>query len=288
MTDRLITRKVAALGVAALLALGVAVTQAPAGTAATAPYCGPVIRKADGTAWRCAFVDNFDGTRLNTAKWKVVTSNDAAYGGRTDCFVNSPKNISVSWGALRLTTRKAAAPFACGQGSNRYTAGGTSGMVSTMGHFFTTYGRFEMRAKWPYTTQRGLQAAFWLWPEGASGMAWPISGELDIAEWYSQYPDRAIPYLHTATSWLNPSRATNNYCILGNPAAWHNYTLEWTPQRILIKYDGKTCLDAAGGAPYNKPFNVSVTQAFGMGSNAPTTATPFPSTLLVSYVKVWK
>lgn len=281
------TRKLAAVGAAALVALGVAVTGAPAGTAATAPDCGVTVRKADGTPWRCAFVDNFDGTRLSTARWKVVTSNDADYRSRKDCFVNSPKNIAVSNGILRLTTRRTGS-FYCGTGANRYTATGTSGMVSTMGHFFQTYGRFEMRAKWPYTTKFGLQAAFWLWPEGASGMTWPVSGELDIAEWYSQHPDRAIPYLHTATAWLNPSAATNNYCILANPAGWHNYTLEWTAKRILIKYDGKTCLNTAGGSPYDKPFNVSLTQAFGVKKNAPTSSTPFPSTLQVSYVRVWK
>jgi len=280
--------KVAVLGTAVLVALGFAVTEAPAVTATTAPYCGTAVRKADGSLWRCAFVDNFDGTRLNTAKWKVVTSNEADYRGRKDCFVNSTKNIAVSGGILRLTTRRTST-FTCSHGTYAYQATGTSGMVSTMGRFFQTYGRFQMRAKFPYTkTGPGLHGAFWLWPEGASGMTWPVSGELDIAEWYSKYPDRAIPYLHTATSWLNPSAATNNYCVLKNPADWHTYTLVWTKQRIVISYDGKTCLDSAGGAPYNSPFNVSLTQATGVKKNAPTSATPFPATMQISYVKVWK
>jgi beta-glucanase (GH16 family) len=287
MTRRLITRKFAAIGAAGLVALGIAVTQAPAGTAATAPYCGATVLKADGTAWRCSFVDNFDGTSLSAARWKVVTSNDADYRSRKDCFVNSPRNVAVANGILRLTTRRASA-FACGLGANRYTATGTSGMVSTMGRFTQTYGRFEMRAKWPYTTKFGLQAAFWLWPEGASGMTWPVSGEMDIAEWYSQHPDRAIPYLHRASAFLNPAGSTNNYCILKNPADWHNYTVEWTSKRIVIKYDGKTCLDTTGGAPFNVPFNISMTQAWGVKKNAPTTATPFPSTLQISYIRVWK
>jgi len=287
MFGTLITRKAAALGAAGLVAIGVAVAAAPAGTASTTPDCGVTIHKADGTAWRCTFADSFDGTSLSKTRWKVVTSNDADYRSRKDCFVNSSKNISVSGGILRLTTRRTAA-FACGVGANRYTATGTSGMVSTMGRFFQTYGRFQMRAKWPYTTQPGLQAAFWLWPEGASGMTWPVSGELDIAEWFSKYPDRAIPYLHTATAFLDPSSATNNYCVLKNPADWHTYTLEWTKTRILIAYDGKTCLDSAGGSPYDKPFNVSLTQAWGVKKNAPTTTTPFPSTLQIAYVRVWK
>jgi beta-glucanase (GH16 family) len=280
-------RKAAAVGAAVLVAFGFTLAEAPAGSAVTAPDCGTTIRKTDGTAWRCVFVDNFNGTSLNTAKWKVITSNDADYRSRKDCFVNSPKNIAVANGVLKLTTRRTST-FTCSKGMDAYQATGTSGMVSTMGRFTQTYGRFQMRAKWPYTTKPGLQAAFWLWPENASGMAWPVTGELDIAEWYSKYPDRAIPYLHTATGWLNPSSITNNYCVLKNPADWHTYTLEWTAKRILISYDGKTCLDTHGGAPFNVPAFISLAQAFGVKKNAPTTATPFPSTLQVSYVKVWK
>ena len=281
-------RKVVALGAVAGLALALVATEAPSVTAVTGPDCGAIIHKADGSAWRCTFVDNFDGTRLNTTKWKVVTSNDADYRDRPDCFMNSSRNVAVANGILRLTARRTA-KFTCSRGMNAYSASGTSGMVSTMGHFSQAYGRFLMRAKWPYTrTGPGLHGAFWLWPEGQSGMTWPVSGELDIAEWYSKYPDRAIPYLHTATSWLNPSGATNNYCILKNPWDWHTYVVEWTTKRIVIKYDGKVCLDAAGGAPYNQPFNVSLTQAFGIKKNAPSSATPFPATMQVAYVKVWK
>ena len=287
MTSRLFTRKVAALGVAALLALGIVATEGPASTAVTTPNCGATKYKADGTAWRCTLGEDFNGTALNTYRWKVVTSNDADYRDRPDCFMNSTKNVSVADGILKLTSRRTAR-FTCGRGANAYSASGTSGLISTMGHFSQTYGRFEMRAKWPYTKQLGLQAAFWLWPEGASGLMWPMSGELDIAEWYSKYPDRAIPYLHTTTSFLNPSGATNNYCILANPSGWHVYTLEWTAKRIVIKYDGKTCLDVAGGAPYNRAFNVSLTQAWGVKKNAATSTTPFPATTQISYLRVWK
>lgn len=290
MTSRLFTRKAAALGIAAVLALAIAVSEAPAGTAATtiSPNCGTtVVRKADGTAWHCSWVDNFDGTSLSPNRWTVLTSRTANFGTRDDCFVNSPNNIAVANGILRLTTRRTAA-FQCATGNGSYTATGTSATISTIGHFAQTYGRYQIRAKWSYTTRPGLQASFWMWPKGSNGALWPITGELDVAEWFSQYPDRAIPYLHTASAILNPSGATNNYCILTNPAAWHTYTLEWTKQRILIKYDGKTCLDAGGGSPYDKPFNVSLTQAFGVKRNAPTSATPFPATMQVDYVKVWK
>lgn len=283
----LITRKVAALGVVALLALGIAVTAVPAGTASTAPYCGPTIHKPNGTAWRCAFADNFNGTALSRSRWTVLTSKNVNFGSRPDCFVDSPRNIAVSDGVLRLTTRRTA-PFRCTSGSSSYQASGTSATVSTIGHFSQTYGRFQMRAKWSYTPRPGLQASFWMWPRGSNGMLWPISGELDVAEWFSKYPDRAIPYVHSGTSWLNSSTATNNYCILKNPADWHTYTLDWTASSIVIRYDGKTCLTASGGAPFNQPYIVSLTQAFGMTSNSPSGDTPFPATLKVDYLRIWK
>lgn len=270
-----------------MVALGFTVSEAPAGSAATSPDCGATVRKADGSAWRCTFVDNFNGTALSATRWSVLTSRSTNFGTRPDCFVNSPKNVAVSGGILRLTTRRTAS-FACTSGSSSYRATGTSATVSTVGKFAQTYGRFQMRAKWSYTAKPGLQGSFWMWPKDTSGTLWPITGELDVAEWFSKYPDRAIPYVHSGTSWLSPSTATNNYCILANPADWHTYTLEWTSSKIRISYDGKICLTANGGAPFNKPYVFSLTQAFGIGKNAPSAETPFPATLQVSYVRVWK
>ena len=162
--------------------------------------------------------------------------------------------------------------------------------MSTFNRFSQAYGRFEIRAKFPTSKLAGLQSALWMYP-AVTDMPWPWNGEIDIAEWYSQYYDRVIPFLHYGTSYLDPN-ATNNNCKVANVGgAWHTYVLEWTPQAIRFIYDGKLCLQntaVAGGYPFNKAYMVVLSQMLGTGSNAPYARTALPATTQIDYVHVWK
>lgn len=289
-----LARRFAAVGMVACVGLGVVAAipgEAVETSATAAPYCGPTLRKPDGTRWRCTFADYFSGTALDRRKWTVMTSATSGFGDRPDCFMNSRANLAVTQGKLWLTSRRTA-PFTCGRGSRAFTAHATSGMVSTMGKFAQGYGRFEFRASFPYTTQDGLQSSLWLWPQGATGAMWPMTGEIDVAEWYSNWPDRVIPRLHYATAFLARSQATNYRCLVPNVRAFHTYVLEWTPRSIEIRYDGKTCLRntswrTLGSAPFDKPYFLAMMQALGVGKNDPTARTPLPASTVIDHVRVW-
>ncbi len=271
-----------AFAVAALL------TATPAGAA---PTCGGTLVKANGSRWVCTFVDNFDGTKLDAGKWIAQQTFTSGYQNGGECYVDSPKNISVSGGVLRLTSRREASSFLCAYPGGGYLTRYTSGMVSTYQRFAQAYGRFEIRARFPAAKVAGLQSALWLWPNDPYKYgAWPASGEIDIAEFYSQYPDRAIPYLHY-NSAPGDRTVTNNYCKINDVSAFHSYVAEWTPTAITIKYDGRTCLShrlSNGGRPFDQPFIIALTQALGQGTNAVTGSTPLPATTAVDYVRVWK
>jgi beta-glucanase (GH16 family) len=126
--------------------------------------------------------------------------------------------------------------------------------------------------------------------------AWPGSGEIDIAEIYSRYADRAIPYIHYDAATYDPN-VTNTACLISNVAAFHTYAVEWTTSTLKIVYDGQTCLvDSWNPAsplikpqPFDQPFIIALTQALGIDTNAfdPAT-TPLPATTSVDYVRVWK
>lgn len=285
------------------LALGaVAPTPASAATKArpapSGPSCGTTIYKSAGVPWTCTFDDEFDGTSLDGSKWIAQeTANSSYTSGLTACFVNRPANISVSGGTLNLTARKEAAPFTCTDPAGDFTTQYTSGMVSTYGRFGQAYGRFEVRAKLPAATVAGLQESFWLWPVNPYKYgAWPGSGEIDIAEVYSRYADRAIPYIHYNAAAFDPN-VTNTSCFISDVAAFHSYAVEWTTSTLKIVYDGTTCLvDTWNPAsplispqPFDQPFIIALTQALGIGNNAfdPAT-TPLPATTQVDYVRVWK
>ena len=258
--------------------------------------CGATITKPDASAWECTFAEEFDGTSLDADKWIVQTTKASNFKGGGDCVVDSPDNVSVADGVLRLTTRKEAEPFVCESPKEDYTTQYTSGTVLSYGTFSQTYGRFEVRAKFPDVKVPGLQGALWLWPDDPVKYGpWPTSGEIDFAEWYSQYPGRVIPFIHYLTADPYDRSVTNNYCLI-DASKFHDYTVVWTQEKITISFDGRTCLDHAidpadpleAPQPFDHPFMVALTQMLGVGSNAVTDATPLPATTEIDHVRVWK
>ena len=274
---------------------------APTTTTTTTPPSGPTcgaqqLPKATGGSWQCTFDDEFNGTSLNRGVWVPITTAASGFHSGPECFVDSPNNVSVANGALTLTVRQEATPFTCSSPSGAYTTQYTSEQVSTYGTFAQAYGRFEVRAKVPNTPIPGLQESFWLWPQNQVKYgAWPLSGEIDIAEMYSWVNDRAIPFVHY-NNWLDPN-VTNNYCMISYVGQFHTYAVEWTPQTLTFIYDGQTCLVDSWNpmspqvkpAPFDQPFIVALTQLLGVQNNAfdPTT-TPLPASTQVDYVRVWK
>ncbi|MGN6608611.1 MAG: glycoside hydrolase family 16 protein [Jatrophihabitans sp.] len=256
---------------------------------------GTVLVKADGTPWTCSFDDEFDGTALDRHKWLVQTTSSYGYHSGAECFVDSPSNVSVSNGVLNLTARRVSQPFTCPAPGLPYTTQYTSGMVDTAGLFAQAYGRFEFRAKVPAAAVAGLQTSLWLYPvNGTKYGSWPASGEIDVAETYSQYPNLAVPYIHY-NSLLGDPNATNTNCTI-DAGQFHTYTLVWTTQTLTVSIDGQTCVSdnwnpflLAKPAPFDQPFMVLLTQALGIGTNAfdPAT-TPLPATTQVDYVRVWR
>lgn len=263
----------------------------------TGPDCGPTVLKADGTPWVCTFVDDFDANALDLTKWTPQLTATSGYRSGQECFVDTPGNIAVSNGELRLTLLKLKKAFTCASTISNYRTQYTSGMVSTYTKFTQAYGRFEFRAKFPGGSKPGLQSSLWMWPETLDPMRWPYSGEIDVAEWYSKYPDRVIPYVHHWYDWLDRGNVTNNNCLVDDVTDWHTYTVEWSPEAIEIMYDDVTCIRttawanyrALGYQPFDKPFMLAITQMMGIGVNKPNPWNPpkYPATTSVDYVKVW-
>ena len=268
-------------------------------SSAEAATCGTSsIPKSTGGYWQCTWSDDFTGTSLNTSKWIPQRTDTSGYtSGKTACFVDSRNNISVANGNLTLTARKESAPFTCKDPWGYFPTQYTSGMVSSWGRFAQAYGRFEVRAKAWSAQVPGLQTSFWLWPwDSARYGAWPTSGEIDIAELFSQHADRAIPFIHYTPLAPDPN-VTNNYCMVSNLAAYHTFAVEWTKTSIKVIYDGKTCLvdewnpaaPLVKPAPFDQPFLIALTQALGIGTNNfDPASTPLPASTSIDYVRVWK
>ncbi len=272
-------------------------TTAAAPIAAAVADCGgaapDVSLDWSGQPWTCSFDDEFDGTSLNASKWFVQQTANSGYHSGNECFVDSPNNVSVSGGVLSLTARVESSAFLCGGSITSYLTSYTSGMVSTYERFSQTYGLFEVRAKFPAATAPGLQSTLWLWPVNSKlyGPVWPASGEIDFAEWFSQYSNLDIPNVHYVKA-IGASNADTAHCTI-DPTQFHTYGVEWSPTSLTILLDGTPCLvddwqSAQGGsAPFNQPFILSLTQALGVDTNTNTAATPLPASLQIDWVRVW-
>jgi beta-glucanase (GH16 family) len=232
----------------------------------------------------------------------VATSANGYHSG-PDCFTTGKNNVRVGDGHLTLEVLAMPSPFTCVDPYGNYTTRYTAGQIVTHGKFAQLYGRFSIRAKFPPSAIPGLQSSLWLWPqdEDKYGSKWPESGEIDVAEEYSQFADRAIPFIHytydkaTTDKKTGLNVVTNDYCMVSDVSAFHVYTLIWSPTELQISFDGHTCMvdkwrsSLAGNAPFNQPFGMQLTQTLGIDTNAFDPAlTQLPATTEVDWVRVWK
>ena len=129
----------------------------------------------------------------------------------------------------------------------------------------------------------------WLYPQTLTYGAWPDSGEIDFAEFYSEYPGLDVPYIHYADSSTDPN-ATSYDCLI-NQDAFNTYGVDWTPTSITVLYNGQPCLvdtPSTGSEPFDQPFFIALTQALGVGTNAFTPGvTQLPATTQIDWARAW-
>lgn len=249
--------------------------------------------KASGGRYVCSFEENFDGTGLDPTKWIVTeTATSGLHASLTGCYVDRPENVLLSNGTLNLSSRLER--FACKQPFGIYNAQSTAGAVTSTKRFAQTYGRFEFRARFPTATVGGAHSALWLYPQDEAYGAWPHSGEVDVAEWFSARPSMVYPSVHYGGE---NRQGTGHDCTVPTAStAFHRYAVEWTPTEMRFLYDGEVCHIhswiasswLSGSRPFDKPFYLVMNQVTGQLWNRVTESTPAVSTLQVDWVRVWR
>lgn len=279
----------AAIALTATAGIAPVVTSSSASAAFNSDACGVKLAKSTGGTWKCSFVDDFDGTKLDTTKWTAMdTAAIGWYKGDT-CFLKD-QGYRVRSGRLELIASERA-PFFCKTPSGGFTTEHVGGGIATAGKFAQTFGRFEARMKFPTFNGTGLHGGFWMNPQKPTYGAWPASGEVDVAEWFSVWADKMYPSLHYSGS-TNEDTAWN--CSAGTAGAFHTYGVEWSATVMNFYYDNKLCFSRSwtptgltAPQPFDQPFYNVLTWGSGMGQNAADDSTLFPSSLTVDYVKTW-
>jgi beta-glucanase (GH16 family) len=260
--------------------------------------CGGVLTRPGGNRiWRCVLTDEFDGSRLDLTRWSVVTTAETEFSSGIPpayaCYIYDPRTVSVAGGFLQLSVVKLDDEIQCGGAAAQPTKY-IGGAVSTKNRLAQTYGRYEIRARFPTSEDQGLQSSLILTPDDpAYGQS---SGEIDIAEYFSAWEDRVIPYVRYEHPGEDPTE-TNENCAVENLDQFHRYTLEWTPKRIEAFIDGRRCLSTTWSkgttlerpAPFDQPFVLTMFEALGVSKAAFDLEDPpdLPATLQIDYVHVW-
>lgn len=222
---------------------------------------------AERKNWVLVWHDEFDGDRLDGAKWRAE---DAALIKNNEQQYYTPSDVRVEHGTLILRSQRRA------MGGRPYT----SGAVDTREHFAWTYGRFEIRAQLP--RGRGLWPAHWLLPVDN---LWPP--EIDIMELIGDEPDTILMTNHwgtRATHEWETGRLTDDDFTQG----FHTYALEWEPDELRWYVDGKKRYVTRRHIPKRRMYLILNTAVGGDLPGYPDETTVFPQYHYIDYVRVYK
>lgn len=199
------------------------------------------------------WADEFDGTQLDTTKWKVWLN-----GVRRDA-INTPDAISVADGKLTITT---------------YTESGKhyTGMISTQGIFEPAFGYYEARIEWHDAP--ATWSAFWtisdlmLLPDmgphignvGASG------NEIDFVEHRETDQDgkKMAGQANFTLHWDGYAAHRNGSGFLtpdlGLDRGFHVYGCEWSEAGYRFFIDGKMLWETPGPISLRPQFIILSTE----------------------------
>jgi len=184
-----------------------------------------------------------------------------------------------------------------------YTSGAfTSARLKTQGLFSFQYGRFEVRAQVPEA--QGFWPAVWLMGNNIATVDWPACGEQDVLERVNaaKSPDWNEGSVHGTGFTGNTGLGTVFNFPAGQTAAgWHTYGMIWTPGSVAYYVDDptqpyvtytKSNLTSLAGAvwPFDAGQSNFIILNLAVGGDwpgSPNATTPFPSQMLVDYVRVY-
>ena len=167
----------------------------------------------------------------------------------------------------------------------------SSASLTTQGKASWTYGKIEVRAKIP--KGKGTWPAIWTL---GTGGRWPDDGEIDILENVGYEPNTAHFTVHSTKldgtgheGWCEGTEVPNL------SAAFHTYTLEWTPEGMDWKLDGGLVHRYSKADPhgvkwtFDKPQYLILNLAIGgaWGGQQGIDESIYPSRFEIDYVRVY-
>ena len=228
----------------------------PAGQVDSPPQAAPAPQRDDPAplpagqrgGWKLVFSDEFEGTTLDTGRWRDHSSAEPDMGrgnlGNQQLEWNQAANCQVADGALTMTARRQQITSESG---TRYDW--TSCLITSTPSYKSQYGYLEERSILP--AAKGFWPAFW---------TWQIKGveqhtETDVYEYYSDNHRRLY-----ATQYSGAQGRCDYQPSFDPSADWHTYGVAIQPTGTTWYADGvQVChTDAAADAPSAIISNLAV------------------------------
>jgi beta-glucanase (GH16 family) len=239
--------------------------------------------------WKLVWSDEFNYKGLpDSIKWSFETHGNANGWGNNEKEFYTEANRSnaiVNKGTLKIVARKEA------MGNKEYT----SARLSSTGKAEFQYGRIEARIKLPSGT--GLWPAFWMLGKNRKTAGWPYCGEMDIMEHVGYERDSVHGTIHSgAYNHVKGTQKGKAVFISQSYSKFHNYAIEWSPEKIDFLLDGKTYFTFSNERktqqewPFDQPFYMILNLAVGgnWGGKKGIDENSFPATMEVDYVRVYQ
>ncbi len=227
--------------------------------------------------WDLIWQDEFDGSSLDTTKWKVDVGGNG-WGNNESQYYTAQGNLNIQNSLLTITAK--AEQF----GNNQYT----SAKIKTEGKFNVRFGKIETRMKCPMG--QGLWPAFWMLGSNHSTIGWPKCGEIDVIEHINSETK-----VHGTAHWDNVGHIYWGGIINNDPTQFHNYSIIWDSTKIQwfmddqIYYQLNTLNGVNGTEEFQNSFYLILNLAVGGNwPGYPNANTIFPAEMLVDYIKVYQ
>ena len=245
-------------------------------------------------AWAPVWSDEFNGPNgspVDSSKWTADTGGGGWGNRELEYYTARPQNVYQQDGNLMI--KAIAEKFT---GPDGVTRDYTSARLTSQGKFSQAYGRFEARIKIPQG--QGIWPAFWMLGADFGKTRWPACGEIDIMENVGHETGTVHGTIH-GPGYSDDAGPTARYQLAeGRKFSddFHLFAVEWEPREIRFYVDKdlyatRTPADLPKGAKwvFDHPFFLLLNVAVGgRWPGSPDSATAFPQTMLVDYVRVYR